>query len=356
MSAADIVGLKFLELNRCLIQILIQLSMSTNLQKILYINLGYKKFFFGSVLQRWMVCYLGTEKEYTELLTGASHRIDKVEGLRIRGANHSFIRGSHIQHLSTSPLLCLRITRSSWNNACTGGNRLDEFQNRAIPLGRLASDGEPGSSSIAVHGPDGDGEERERGGSVRSVLVAFQGYSQQAVLHLLGQGVRGQREFQQHERRATGVFLDAEADAPFALPEDGASNSRSQRGRGCCRGHAIVVVVRRGRAGAAGGQHKLHQRSERPPASDILLALHGGGATYYLYPRPAALEAASQIYGGPHYQCALGLIDPRIHPFVPIFMNPCCHWCAVRGNAGDHRHQIECLPTRHAFRKEQGGD
>lgn len=260
---------------------------------------------------------LGTEKEYTELLTGASHRIDEVEGLRILRANHSFVGGSHVHHLSSSALLCLRITSSSRDNACSGGHRLHEFQNRTVPLGSLASNGEPGFSSVAVHGPDGNGEERERGGSVRSVLVALQGYPQQAVLHLLGQGMRGHGEFQHHQRRATGVFLDAEADAPLPVPEDGACDRGSQRGRGRGRGLA-VVVVRRGSAGAAGGQHELQQRSERPPTSNILLAVHGRGATYYLYPRPATLKAPSEIYRGPHHH-RLGLI---LGSLVPIFKKP----------------------------------
>jgi len=187
--------------------------------------------FLSCLLQRWMAWQLGTEKEYTELLTGASHRIDEVEGLRILRANHSFVGGSHVHHLSSSALLCLRITSSSRDNACSGGHRLHEFQNRTVPLGSLASNGEPGFSSVAVHGPDGNGEERERGGSVRSVLVALQGYPQQAVLHLLGQGMRGHGEFQHHQRRATGVFLDAEADAPLPVPEDGASDRVLWQGR-----------------------------------------------------------------------------------------------------------------------------
>lgn len=57
-----------------------------------------------------------------------------------------------------------------------------------------------------------------------AATVAFKGYAEEAVLHLPGEIGGGDGEFQEQERRASGVVLDAEADSAFAVAEESAGD------------------------------------------------------------------------------------------------------------------------------------
>lgn len=106
-------------------------------------------------------------------------------------------------------------------NAGTDGNRLHKLEDGQVGEGHVAPKGEADLPSVAVQGPEGDVEE----GRVRvRVSVALECDPEQAVLHLACQVGGWDCEFQQHKWGASGVFLEAEADSAFPVPEEGSGD------------------------------------------------------------------------------------------------------------------------------------
>nr|CAN73413.1 hypothetical protein VITISV_024378 [Vitis vinifera] len=146
------------------------------------------------------------------------------------------------------------------NHSGSNRHRLHGLEHHTVILSGFSPNGEPKLTSVAIHGPNGDGVE---GTGAEVGAVALEGDAHEAAAHFFDELVGGDRKFK--EERGLGVeavVLDAEPDVAAAVSEDGADDHCLGGASGGLVGVVVLDVVSErgaeaflGRGNGGGGRY-----------------------------------------------------------------------------------------------------